>query len=44
MIKIQKCSGLAHWEDPEESGGEGGGQGDKGWGIHVSPCMIHVNV
>ena len=20
-----KCSGLVHWEDPEESGGEGGG-------------------
>ena len=23
-----KCSGLVHWEDPEESGGEGGGRGD----------------
>ena len=22
-----KCSGLVHWEDPEESGGEGGGRG-----------------
>ena len=22
-----KCSGLVHWEDPEESGGEGGGGG-----------------
>ena len=21
-----KCSGLVHWEDPEESGGEGGGR------------------
>ena len=23
-----KCSGLVRWEDPEESGGEGGGRGD----------------
>ena len=24
-----KCSGLVHWEDPEGSGGEGGGMGDR---------------
>ena len=24
-----KCSGLVYWEDPEESGGEGGGRGDQ---------------
>ena len=24
-----KCSGLVHWEDPAESGGEGGGRGDR---------------
>ena len=24
-----KCSGLVHCEDPEESGGEGGGRGDR---------------
>ena len=24
-----KYSGLVHWEDPEESGGEGGGRGDR---------------
>ena len=23
-----KCSGLVHWENPEESGGEGDGRGD----------------
>ena len=23
-----KCSGLVHWEDPEGSGGEGGGRGN----------------
>ena len=22
-------TGLVHWEDPEESGGEGGGRGDR---------------
>ena len=25
-----KCSDLVHWEDPEGSGGEGGGRGDLG--------------
>ena len=25
----EKCSGLVHWEDPEESGGVGGGRGDQ---------------
>ena len=24
-----RCSGLVHWEDPKESGGEGGGRGDR---------------
>ena len=24
-----KCLGLVHWEDPEESCGEGGGRGDQ---------------
>ena len=24
-----KCSGLVHWEDPEESGGGGDGRGDR---------------
>ena len=27
--KYDKCSGLVHWEDPEESDGEGGGRGDR---------------
>ena len=39
-----RCSGLVHWEDPEESGGEGGGRGESGWGIHVTPWLIHVSV
>ena len=33
-----------HWEDPEELGGEGGGRGGLGRGIHVTPWLIHVNV
>ena len=24
-----QCSGLVHWEDPEESGGKGGGRVDR---------------
>ena len=39
-----KCSDLVHWEDPEEAGGEGGGRGESGWGIRVTPWLIHVNV
>ena len=26
---MRQGSGLAHWEDPEESGREGGGRGDR---------------
>ena len=32
-----------HWEDPEGSGKEGGGRGDRD-GEHVNPWLIHVNV
>ena len=34
------CSGLVHWDDPEGWDGEGG----TGWGTHVHPWLIHVNV
>ena len=27
--RLDKCLGLVHWEDPEESGGEGGGRADR---------------
>ena len=27
--EINGCSDLVHWEDPEGSGGEGGGRGDR---------------
>ena len=32
------CSGLVHWDDPE------GWEGSSGWGTHVHPWQIHVNV
>ena len=38
------CSGLVHWDDPEEWDGEGGGRGVSGWGTHVHPWKIHVDV
>ena len=34
------CLGLVHWDDPEGWDGEGG----SGWGTHVHPRWIHVNV
>ena len=38
-------SGLVHWDDPERWDGEGGGRGGgSGWGTHVHPWLIHVNV
>jgi len=38
------CSGLVHWDDPEGWYGEEGRSGDSGWGIHVHPWRIHVDV
>ena len=32
-----------HWDNPEGWDGEGGGRGS-GWGAHVRPWLIHVNV
>ena len=37
-----KCSDLVHWEDPEEWGWRGRWEGGLGWGIHVTPWLIHV--
>ena len=36
-------SGLVHWDNTEGWDGEGGGVGS-GWGTHVNPWLIHVNV
>ena len=33
-------SGPVHWDGPEGWDGEGG----SGWGTHVHPWLIHVNV
>ena len=38
------CSGLVHWDDPEGWEGEGRGEAGSGWGTHVHPWQIHVNV
>ena len=40
------CLGLVHWDDPMgwDRVGGGGGGGDSGWGTHVHPWLIHVNV
>ena len=39
------CLGLVHWDDPEGCDGEGGGGGrGSGWGTHVYPWQIHVDV
>ena len=34
------CSGLVQWDDPDGWDGEGG----SGWGTHVHPWLIHVNI
>ena len=36
-------SKLVHWDNPEGGDGEAGG-GRAGWGTHVQPWLIHVNV
>ena len=38
------CSGLVHWDDPEGWDGEESGRGGSGWGTHVHPWRIQVNV
>ena len=41
-----RCLGLVHWDDTEGWYGEGGGRREEGsgWGTHVHPWLIHVNV
>ena len=38
------CSELVHWDDPEGMGCGGRWEGGSGWGTHVHPWLIHVNV
>ena len=38
------CPGLVHWDDPEGWDREGGGRWGSGWGTHVHPWLVHVNV
>ena len=37
-------SKLMLWDNPEGWGGEGGGKQASGWGTHVRPWLIHVDV
>ena len=39
-IQDTGCLGLVRWDGPERWYGEGG----SGWGTHVHPWLIHVNV
>ena len=36
--------GLLHWDDPEGWYTEGGGRRGSGWGTHVHPWQMHVDV
>ena len=38
------CSELVHWDDPGGMGWERRWEGVSGWGTHVHPWLIHVNV
>ena len=38
------CSGLVHWDDPEGWKWVGRWDGGSGWGTHIQPWLIHVNV
>ena len=38
------CSGLVHWDDPEGWDAERSERGSSGWGTHVHPWLIQVNV
>ena len=38
------CSGLVHWDDPKGWDGWGRWERGSGWGTHVHPWLIHVNV
>ena len=37
-------SGPVHWDGPEGWDGEGGRRRSSGWGTHVHPWLIPVNV
>ena len=38
------CLGLMHWDDPEGWYWGGRWEGGSGWGTHVHPWQIHVDV
>ena len=44
LMQDTGCSGLVHWDDPEGWYWEEDGRGGSGWGTHVHPWQIHVDV
>ena len=38
------CSGLVHWDDPEQWDKKRSEEGGSGWGTHVHVWLIHVAV
>jgi len=49
MTSANSLHGAGHpklvlWDNPGRWGGERGGRGGSGWGTHVLPWLIHVNV
>ena len=38
------CLGLVYWDDPEGWYREGGRRWGSGWGTHVHPWRMHVDV
>ena len=44
IANIHKCSGLVHWDPPRGIWWGGRQEGGLGWGTHVNPWLIHVNV
>ena len=44
LMHETECSGLVHWDDPEGWDWGGKQEGGSGWGTHVHPWLIHVNV
>ena len=44
LMQDTGCSGLVHWDDPEDWYGEGGRRRGSGLGTHIHPWQIHADV
>ena len=38
------CTGTTHWDGGGDGMGREGGAGVSGWGTHIHPWLIHINV